>query len=950
MITIDTETHKMSIPKDDSIFGAHGDVKSKYKHFRIPRFDLDGTDLADCEIRVNYVMNKKEYLYIVPEGDITISDDYINFQWLIDGVDPKSENISFCIEFLRFDGEAHIIYAWHSTTESIGTINGLSGTKIKYEDLLKDSVENIRREITNLATDKMDAIGKKGEDTRNSVPDSYTEIANKIEETHRDLDILIENEGSNALRQIKPIYIPKNYRGLSADGTIQDSVYKSNVYCVVPIPPAGLSILNSGKTLPQGVYYQLSHVHKKANGKYEYKSGICQNGNLGIYTQVTGFVPYSGPDEYIIASVVSDRDDGYKVMESYLEFWTGKVAVESNPPALITGGISGGYSDETKRVGYTPMATGTAYQSNFPSSQKGYMFVIPIEDVDKIEVSADYVMVANIISRDEERKISGYDAIYTAMINHSTDPQTFGNNICGVHRICSEDLGIDKGYLVVLVQKHTTFYFDGSYHYGDVSNNGVLASYYEYLDNINVVYKGSSQYNNFSIGSNRIAMNNLRLLVEMQTEIPKSFYYIHDLARRSGVHNIAKYGFRKGKMAGGLYGGDNGRQVGTQFSLRSYLTALKNANSMAYEHNGWYPEIGYQCIGFMDALCGHDRILSFTDLFSRSEEFGIELLPITQGNLDAIRTGDMLIRLPMESVSSADDGHVAMVIGTTYLRGRLYGISTVEATTPITLFNGFLDTTGGIRNFGDTDLDNRFPNIRDIKKNYQFIMRWNDDEHAMDISDKYNLDTTVYDIIPDRGCDSLYTLGMKNYTSWDGDNRTAENAPVLTDRHSYVRLSINPDVDSIDIQLPDGNFLTFPTADMPERNGLKELKLKIGTSIKIPGRYHILPNGDINRSTVFDLAPIDTSIQVNWATGKITFSSIEDVKQIHVVRLDENKRSVFNNYTPTDLEFQVPNWSNVQKVFIFKSYPENENQYYVLLDHTYDSKTGTYSNTINTWC
>ncbi|MBQ0090383.1 MAG: hypothetical protein KBT27_13740, partial [Prevotellaceae bacterium] len=65
MITINSETHELLIPKSDALCGVYGDTKSKTKKFRIPRFDIDGNDFADCNIRVNYYMSKKTYTHVI---------------------------------------------------------------------------------------------------------------------------------------------------------------------------------------------------------------------------------------------------------------------------------------------------------------------------------------------------------------------------------------------------------------------------------------------------------------------------------------------------------------------------------------------------------------------------------------------------------------------------------------------------------------------------------------------------------------------------------------------------------------------------------------------------------------------------------------------------------------------------------------------------------------------
>lgn len=151
MITIDTETHDLRIPQDDEIFGVYGDVKSKTKKFRIPRFDIYGTDLADCDIRVHYYFSENSrFMYTVSGAEVTPS--YIFFQWIIDAIPAKAETIQFMVEFIRTDPQGNVLYSWNTRTVAGRIFEGMDHANTPPTDLVKDEVESLIQSVTEKVT------------------------------------------------------------------------------------------------------------------------------------------------------------------------------------------------------------------------------------------------------------------------------------------------------------------------------------------------------------------------------------------------------------------------------------------------------------------------------------------------------------------------------------------------------------------------------------------------------------------------------------------------------------------------------------------------------------------------------------------------------------------------------------------------------------------------------
>lgn len=185
MITIDTETHQVSIPEDDAIFGVYGDVKSKVKKFRIPRFDIDGNDFADCNIRVIYTANEESYMHVI-DGSV-ITDAYIYFEWIIDGVIQREGDVAFQVEFIRSDNDGDIVYSWHTRQANLTPYDGIDTPAIPYTQLVKDSVESLIKKLTTQASSEIDKIVEKAEETKEGIPEDYSEMDSLVKSLSRSI-------------------------------------------------------------------------------------------------------------------------------------------------------------------------------------------------------------------------------------------------------------------------------------------------------------------------------------------------------------------------------------------------------------------------------------------------------------------------------------------------------------------------------------------------------------------------------------------------------------------------------------------------------------------------------------------------------------------------------------------------------------------------------------------
>lgn len=184
VITIDSDTRQISIPKELYNVGVTGDHVCETIYFKLPRY-FDGKDLSEHTCVIRFINAGSEYGETDKNDivDLTIDDEFITFGWKIDNRVTRYKGIiEFTVQFETKNNNI-IEYQWQTTPAQLNILAGLNIEKTITE---KDDI--LFRSLTN----QIDSLQDQVKDLENRLASAELFI-NKINQLSKDVDYIKEN-------------------------------------------------------------------------------------------------------------------------------------------------------------------------------------------------------------------------------------------------------------------------------------------------------------------------------------------------------------------------------------------------------------------------------------------------------------------------------------------------------------------------------------------------------------------------------------------------------------------------------------------------------------------------------------------------------------------------------------------------------------------------------------
>ena len=300
---IDLDTRQINIPKTIVALGVESDDDVHRLRFRMPK-TYTGTDLSDLKIRINY-MNANNEPDIYPVDDKTVSNDHIEFSWLVgDHALAYKGNVNFIVCMKEVGDGDTVLREFNTTVATLPVLEGLEVDAVPIEGELSDLLTSLQTQIDNAvssATDKVDKksqeeIGKiaaKGKDVLESIPDNwettyklYRTRANAIVSTAEGSVISVSDASDDYLRGLR---VFGKSTQVTTTGT---NLFSTNL-------EYGLWIFSSKTKNADNKYVKSANLVKVTPGKTYCFSGTAITnfqGNLAFY-DVNG--TYTGDDKQV---------------------------------------------------------------------------------------------------------------------------------------------------------------------------------------------------------------------------------------------------------------------------------------------------------------------------------------------------------------------------------------------------------------------------------------------------------------------------------------------------------------------------------------------------------------------------------------------------------------------------------------------------------------------------
>ena len=188
ILTVDLNARVINIPKGITNIGVMSDDDVLRLNFSMPRY-YGEYDLSEFEMQINY-LNARKYGDVYRIEDAVVDTDTITFSWLVGryAVTYVGE-IRFNLCFKKYDttDTSVVIQEFNTTPASLPVLEGLETSEaivqeyadilVRWESELFGIEGTAEQRITNLATEKVDAITKLGNDT---IANIQTEVHNEV--------------------------------------------------------------------------------------------------------------------------------------------------------------------------------------------------------------------------------------------------------------------------------------------------------------------------------------------------------------------------------------------------------------------------------------------------------------------------------------------------------------------------------------------------------------------------------------------------------------------------------------------------------------------------------------------------------------------------------------------------------------------------------------------------
>lgn len=176
---IKVEDRKIIVPNELKFIGIQKDEKAETVEFEMPRY-YDLVDLSKHPLHIDYINAGGESdSYHVPEEDIEVANDVINFAWVITrNVTYFQGTVKFAIRFETVRNNI-IEYSWHSEIAQFNVGIGMDVTgdiAERYPDLLQLWEARIDQTYQDIVQIKNDV-----EAVADSIPMDYSQLSEAVE-------------------------------------------------------------------------------------------------------------------------------------------------------------------------------------------------------------------------------------------------------------------------------------------------------------------------------------------------------------------------------------------------------------------------------------------------------------------------------------------------------------------------------------------------------------------------------------------------------------------------------------------------------------------------------------------------------------------------------------------------------------------------------------------------
>lgn len=188
ILTVDLNARVINIPKGITNIGVMSDDDVLRLNFSMPRY-YGEYDLSEFQMQINY-LNARKYGDVYKIENAVVDTDTITFSWLVGryAVTYVGE-IRFNLCFKKYDttDTSVVIQEFNTTPAALPVLEGLETSEaivqeyadilVRWESELFGIGDTAEQRITNLATEKVAAITKLGNDT---IANIQTEVHNEV--------------------------------------------------------------------------------------------------------------------------------------------------------------------------------------------------------------------------------------------------------------------------------------------------------------------------------------------------------------------------------------------------------------------------------------------------------------------------------------------------------------------------------------------------------------------------------------------------------------------------------------------------------------------------------------------------------------------------------------------------------------------------------------------------
>ena len=281
---IDENLRTISIPKDGVVAGVVGDHNVNRVNFKMNRY-YNGFDMLEFTFRVNFInANGDKSFY--PVDDVTVSDDFILFSWLVDAYALLYEgDVYFIVRAVKTNYDGFIEQAFDTTLGKMKVLEGMDVDSSAEQTVINDYIKTLEAELKDYADSCTESIIRECTKQVELVTDAgnkkITEIIQNADQKKEEFDLHTDQ-------------IQNDIDSLKGDLDEISEIKQSRNHCD-NTRESGYINYSNGNVVPYNTLWHSAYMPITAGKVYTYPN--FQSSHYAFYDNAFNFISHSNDND-----------------------------------------------------------------------------------------------------------------------------------------------------------------------------------------------------------------------------------------------------------------------------------------------------------------------------------------------------------------------------------------------------------------------------------------------------------------------------------------------------------------------------------------------------------------------------------------------------------------------------------------------------------------------------